>query len=146
MSLRFGYPECFTIMKYPRIISVILLWLLVITAPVELRAAEKPGREKEKIEALIKHVENLKDATFIRNGSSHDAKTAAKFLRGKWQAHQKETKTATDFIDKVASVSGTSGKPYLIRFKDADEVKCGDYLKEQLKKLEEESEKPKDTP
>jgi hypothetical protein len=41
-----------------------------------------------------------------------------------------------DFIEKVASVSSTSGKPYVIRFKDSHEVKCGDYLKEELKKLE----------
>ena len=37
------------------------------------------------------------------------------------------------FIAKAASVSSTSGKPYLIRFKDGREVKCGDYLKERLK-------------
>jgi hypothetical protein len=62
---------------------------------------------------------------------------AARFLRGKWQAHENEIKTAMDFIDKVASVSGTNGKPYVIRFKeDAHEVKCGDYLKEELKKME----------
>jgi hypothetical protein len=123
-------------MKSSRIISVTLLWFLAIAAPLDLHAAETPGTEKEKIEALIKNVENLKDATFIRNGSSHDAKTAAKFLRGKWQAHQKEITTATDFIDKVGTVSGTTGRPYVIRFKDAGEVKCGDYLKQQLKKLE----------
>jgi hypothetical protein len=118
-----------------RIISATLLLLVATAAPLDLRAAEKPGTEKEKIEALIKNLENLKDATFIRNNSDYDAKTAARFLRGKWQAHEKEIKTATDFIDKVASVSGTSGKPYVIRFKDTREVKCGEYLKEELKKL-----------
>lgn len=100
--------------------------------------------EKEKIEALIKHLENLKEVTFIRNDSDYDAKTAARFLRGKWQAQEKDVKTAKDFIEKVASVSGTSGKAYVIRFKDAREVKCGDYLKEELKKLEKDKpEKPK---
>jgi hypothetical protein len=132
------------IMKTARIISATLLLLMATAAPLGLRAAEKPVTEKEKIEALIKNLENLQDATFIRNDSDYDAKAAARFLRGKWQAQQKEIKTAMDFIDKVASVSGTSGKPYLIRFKGPREVKCSDYLKEELKKLEtEKPEKPK---
>ena len=119
-----------------------MLLLVAVAAPLDLLAAEKPATEKEKIEALIKGIENLKGATFIRNGSDYDAKTAAKFLRGKWRAHEKEVKTAMDFIDKVASISGTSGKPYVIRLKDSGDVKCGDYLREELKKLEDD--KPKD--
>lgn len=90
--------------------------------------------EKNRIESLITHIEGLKDANFIRNGKSYDSKNAAKFLRGKWEAKAKEIKTAEEFIDKVASVSGTTGKPYLIRFKDGREVPCGTYLKGQLKK------------
>ena len=119
-----------------------MLLLVVLVAPLGLCAVEKPTTEKEKIEALIRNVENLKGATFIRNGSDYDAKTAARFLRGKWRAHEKEVKTATDFIDKVATVSGTSGKPYMIRLKDSRNVTCADYLKDELKKLEQD--KPKD--
>ena len=96
---------------------------------------EGPTTESDKIEALIKHIEELSDAKFVRNGSEYEAKTAAKFLRGKWDAKKDEIKTAEDFIAKVASVSSTSGKPYLIRFKDGTETKAGDYLKAQLKKL-----------
>ena len=119
-----------------KIIAAALLLWVATAAPFGLRADEKPVSEKEKIETLIKCLEKLKNATFIRNGSDYNAKTAARFLRGKWQAREKEIKTAADFIDKVASMSGTSGKPYVIRFKDSREVKCGDYLKEQLKELE----------
>ena len=123
-------------MKLSKIILATLLLLAGSGAPLELRAAEKSGTEKEKIETLISQLETLKDATFIRNGSGYDGKIAARFLRGKWRAHEKEIKTATDFIDKVASVSGTTGRPYVIHFKHAGEIKCADYLKEQLKKLE----------
>jgi len=91
--------------------------------------------EKVKIEALIAHIEGLDGAVFVRNGSDYDAKTAGKFLRGKWD-HAADVKTAKDFIEKVASVSGTSGKPYLIRFKDGKEVKSGEYLSAELEKLE----------
>jgi len=37
--------------------------------------------EGQNIEALIKYVEQMNDVTFVRNGSSYDAKTAATFLR-----------------------------------------------------------------
>ena len=130
-------------MKTSRIISAALLLATSMMGPLNLRAAEKPLTEKEKIQVLIMALENLKDATFIRNDSDYDAKAAARFLRGKWQAQEKEIKTAMDFIDKVASVSSTSGKPYVIRFKGAREVTCGEYLKEELKKLEKS--KPEET-
>ncbi len=89
--------------------------------------------EIARIEGLITHVEQLKGVSFIRNGTSYEAKDAAKFLRRKWQAKEKEIKTAEQFIEKVATVSGTTGKPYKIKFNDGREVKCGDYLKAQLK-------------
>ncbi|HKQ38491.1 MAG TPA: DUF5329 family protein [Verrucomicrobiae bacterium] len=129
-------------MKATRIISAIMLLLIAVAVPLSLPATENHATEREKIEALIRNIETLKGATFIRNGSNYDAKTAAKFLRGKWRTHEKEVKTAIDFIDKVATVSGTSGKPYMIRFKDARDIKCADYLKDELKKLE--NDKPKD--
>lgn len=100
------------------------------------RAELLPASEKEKIEALIKQVAHLNDAQFVRNGSAYSADSAATFLRLKWQANASEVSTARDFIDKVASFSGTSGKPYLIRFKDGVEIKSRDFLLAQLKKLE----------
>jgi hypothetical protein len=100
------------------------------------QAQTLPNSEKQKIEALIKQVANLKDAKFERNGSAYNADSAATFLRRKWEANESEVKTARDFIDKVASFSGTSGKPYLIRFKDGGEIKSRDFLLAQLKKLD----------
>lgn len=107
--------------------------MLVVLFVPSLGYAEGQS-EKAKIEALISHVENLKDAKFIRNGKEYEAKDAAKFLRGKWNAKEKEIQTADDFISKVATLSSTTGKPYVIRFSDGKEVKCAEYLKEQLKK------------
>jgi hypothetical protein len=110
------------------------LLLSAALVPVQARAAAMT--ETQKIEALIKQVEGLKDAKFVRNGSEYDAKTAAKFLRRKWEANKADIQTAEDFIEKAASVSSTSGKPYLIRFQDGTETKSGDYFHAQLKKLE----------
>ena len=111
-----------------------VFFVSVALAPV--RAEETPAAETQKIEALVTHLEGLTDAKFVRNGSEYGAKDAAKFLRGKWKAHKADIETAMDFVEKVASVSSTSGKPYLIRFADGTEVKSGEYLKAELKKLE----------
>lgn len=106
-------------------------WAAALVLP-----AQAAPTEQEKIEALISHVQGLESAAFIRNGSDYSAANAAKFLRAKWDRNKKDVATAADFIAKVASMSGTSGKPYLIRFKDGREVPCGEYLTGQLKKME----------
>ena len=113
-----------------------VLLLLTLANPTLLLAQALDPAEKQKIETLIKQVRALKDAMFIRNGSSYSADDAATFLRRKWQANESNVKTARDFIDKVASFSGTSGKPYLIRFKDGREIKSREFLLAELKKIE----------
>lgn len=104
--------------------------------PAILRAQSAPEPEKKKIEALIRQVGELKDAKFIRNGSEYDVSAAVRFLRGKWKANDKKVTTAREFVDKVASASGTSGKPYLIRFSDGREIKSRDFLLSKLKIME----------
>jgi Family of unknown function (DUF5329) len=112
------------------------LFLLLLLSTARVIAASETATEKQKIEVLIRQVSDLKDASFVRNGSTYNSSNAATFLRRKWQANQSEVTTARDFIDKVASVSGTSGKPYLIRFKDGKEIRSRDFLLAKLKDLE----------
>jgi hypothetical protein len=101
-----------------------------------VKAQTAPATERQKIEALIQFIASSKDVQFVRNGRVYDATVAAKFLRGKWAANDDEVKTARGFIDKVASFSGTSGEPYLIRRSDGTEVRSKDYLLAELQKLE----------
>ena len=119
--------------KNVRILAVLSL---VLCEGQFTNAASASVDEAGKIEALIQDVRDLKDATFIRNGSSYNSRSASIFLRRKWQANHSEVKTARDFIDKVASFSGTSGRPYLIRFKDGKEIHSRDFLMARLKTLE----------
>ena len=107
---------------------------LLVALTVAAVAQDAP--EKARIEALIRHVEGLADAKFVRNGSAYDAKSAAKFLRGKWRNQEAKIKTAEDFIREVGTASSTTGRPYLIRHKDGTEEKSGEYLSAVLKKLE----------
>lgn len=119
--------------------SRLLTLAVVLAAWPSVNGQQKQMTEKEKIEALIKHVEGLKDAKFVRNDREYDAQTAAKFLLGKWKANDDQVKTAKDFVEKIASSSSTTGKHYLIRFKDGKETKSGEYLHIELKKLEKRS-------
>jgi hypothetical protein len=114
----------------------VVLLLLLLAAPSFLLAQSLPVAENQKIETLIKQVGDLKDAKFVRNGSTYEPSTAVWFLRGKWNFNSSDVKSARDFIDKVASMSGTSGKPYLIRFNDGKEIHSRDFLLAELKKIE----------
>ena len=115
----------------------VAFFVIAVGSAIAQRGPEQTAvTEKEKIEALIQRVVELKDAKFVRNGTAYDAATAAKFLRGKWDANASAIKTAQDFIDKAATASSTSGKPYLIRFNDRREVKSADFLRAELQKIE----------
>jgi hypothetical protein len=109
---------------------------LSLWTPSWLGAQSVPAPERQKIEALIREVSELEGAKFIRNGKAYDVATAVRFLRGKWRANDEQVQTARDFVDKVASISGTSGKPYLIHFKDGRETTSREFLLTELKKLE----------
>jgi len=111
---------------------------MTIFAPILLRATSAQSAtnsEKQKIEALIRRVGELKDAKFVRNGLNYRSTTAVLFLRAKWEANNAEIRTAREFIDKIATVSGTSSKPYLIRFQDGREIKSRDFLVAELNRL-----------
>ena len=62
-----------------------------------MAADEISAQEKEKIEYLINHLESMKDATFIRNDKEYDARTAAFFLRSKWQINKDKVRTVGRF-------------------------------------------------
>jgi uncharacterized protein YjhX (UPF0386 family) len=110
--------------------------MLLAVAFSGLVQAQAGPDEKQKIELLIKQVAQSGEIKFVRNGSVYSAGTAAMFLRLKWHANDAAVKTARDFINKVASFSGTSGQPYLIRMQDGTEMKSRDFLLAALQKIE----------
>ena len=96
--------------------------------------------EDAKIYFLINKVK-LSKATFLRNGSEHNCVEAADHLETKMKRARrtfgffgslKPIKVET-FIDKIASESSMSGKPYKIRLKNGKVVKTKDWLYKQLK-------------
>lgn len=116
-------------------IFAITAFLVFFSSMLGLHAAGLPTAEKSKIESLLSHIAGLADAKFIRNGKEYDASSAAKFLRRKWEANEKDIHSATDFITVAATKSSTSGKPYLIQLKGRSATPCGEYLTTELKKM-----------
>jgi len=73
--------------------------------------------ENEEINYLLTYLANS-GCTFIRNGDEHEAEKSRDHLEMKYNYAKRRIKTAEDFINKIASKSSLSRKPY--------EVQCGD--------------------
>ncbi len=115
--------------------KIALFLVILFSLSVAAFATKKPLTEKEKIEALIKSVENLKDAKFYRNGSYHSAKDAAEHLRMKWEKAGSKVKTAKDFIDKLATKSSITGEAYKIVYANGKEITASKFFYGELNKL-----------
>lgn len=114
---------------------VLFLLLFFSLASASFAQSKTPLSETQKIEALIKAVEQLKEAKFYRNGELHDAAAAAKHLRMKWEKAGSRVKTAIDFIEKVASKSSMSGESYKIVYANGKTLLARDFFYEKLKNL-----------
>jgi hypothetical protein len=112
--------------------NIIILLFIGLSLP----SIAKPLTENQKIDKLIEYTRNLKDATFIRNGSEYTAVQAADHLQLKRKNAGSDIKTARQFIKDLASVSSMTGKAYIIKFKDGKTYKFGDFLSQYLDMLE----------
>ncbi|MFN8389956.1 MAG: DUF5329 family protein [Bdellovibrionota bacterium] len=88
---------------------------------------------QKQIDHLIAHLRDSK-LTFIRNGSETDSEAAAKHVQEKYEHFKSEVVTARDFIDKAASRSLLTGKPYLVKFADGSTKEVSVWLQEELAK------------
>jgi hypothetical protein len=53
--------------------------------------------------------------TFIRNGTEYSGAQAAEHVQAKYDYYKDDIKTVEDFIERAASKSVLSGKPYEVR-------------------------------
>lgn len=89
--------------------------------------ASADDNDKREVAYLIDFVANS-GAVFVRNGSEHNAQEAADHLAKKYRRAGRNVKTADDFIDKLASKSSISHKPYYIILADGSELTSRDWL------------------
>jgi len=88
--------------------------------------------EDQKIDFLINSVAEMRDATFMRNGSEYDAQHAADHMRLKLRFAGDQVKTAEDFILCCGTGSSMSGQPYAIKLADGSIVPSADFLHAKL--------------
>ena len=114
-------------------ICVALVFFVTFQAPA---AFAMPPEQEARVVALLALLAQEKDTVFIRNGSEHSAEEAVRHLQLKFGKTKKRLSNAEQFIDKAASSSSISGKPYFIRKPGEKEQSAGPYLHQLLKRLD----------
>lgn len=98
-----------------RIASNLVCAMIFVLAPI-IGAAETMNVE---IDYLLETVAES-DCTFIRNGKEYAAIAARDHLQMKRERGRKYYESTEQFIDRIASKSSWSGKPYMIRCADTE--------------------------
>ena len=99
------------------------LALLLAIAPALVRADEAATE----INFLLAAIGQSK-CVFIRNGKEYDAKDAEAHLRMKYSRGKRYAPTAEKFIERLASKSSMSRKPYYIECPGDEAMPTGDWL------------------
>jgi len=88
--------------------KVLTLFLFIaLFFPVQFAVAA----EDKEITFLLSYIAES-DCIFIRNGDEHQAKDASEHLEMKYNHARNRIKSAEGFIDKIATKSSFSGRPY----------------------------------
>ena len=108
--------------------------ILLVVLPL-LAGAELAPAARQEIAHLIGYL-GASGCSFQRNGDWHDAPAAASHLQRKYDYLLKRDLVASseDFIDRAASQSSLSGKPYQVRCGGAAPVASAAWLKAELAK------------
>ena len=88
--------------------KVLTLFLFItLFFPIQFAIAA----EDKEVAFLLSYIAES-DCIFIRNGNEHQAKAASEHLEMKYNHVKNRIKSAEDFIDKIATKSSFSGRPY----------------------------------
>jgi len=113
-----------------------LLGLALGFALLPAARATPPAPVQAEVNQLLESIATS-GCEFFRNGSWHDAKQAQLHLRYKYEAlaARNQIGTAEDFIEKAATRSSLSGRPYAIRCGDGIIVTTNQWLRDELARL-----------
>ena len=107
-------------------------WLFTVLLLTSLAASgDGTGQPSEYLEStiqfLLKHVTDS-GLIFIRNSDRHTAANAAEHMNSKYEYFRGKIKTPEDFIQRCASKSLMSGKPYRVMLENGEEVRTDEWL------------------
>ncbi len=106
---------------------IVAFALLVCLLPPGARADEASAE----IEYLLTTI-GSSECTFIRNGERHDAQDAEAHLRMKYRRGKRYAPTSDQFIERLASKSSLSKKPYYIECESEERMAFGQWLMQRL--------------
>lgn len=101
-----------------------IIWLLFFLVPSAY------SYESKEIVFLLSNIEES-NCTFIRNGKEYSGQDASEHLTKKLNYLKSKIKGSEDFIEKVASRSSMSKKPYWVRCQEEKRL-TGEWLLEKL--------------
>lgn len=118
--------------------QIILCIVALLASPA--MAAEPNATAKIEIERLIAHLA-ASGCQFNRNDTWYSAQRAVSHLNRKYEYLLKRNlvPTAEAFIERAASVSSASGKPYLVRCNGQPDVQSAVWFGAELARLRKES-------
>ena len=110
--------------------------LVAAVALASTARAEPPTAVQVEISFLLGYVEGSR-CQFYRNGSWYDAQTAQAHLRGKYKhlVAGNLIGSTEDFIDKAATASSFSGRPYAVRCDGSEALSSSQWLRSELGRL-----------
>lgn len=111
-----------------------VLLLLLALSQGHPAAAEELTQEQN-MRAEIAYLVDLvrgSPCLFLRNGDPYPGPEAADHIMEKYDYFRDEIKTAEDFIDRAASRSALSGRPYQVACPGAATIAARDWLRAAL--------------
>lgn len=105
------------------ILCAVMALLLTLPAFAKINAYQEAL-----INAMLDALAQKKDLIFVRNGDAHTCEEAVSHLRLKLGNTRNRINTAEQFIDKVASTSSITGKPYIVRIPGKSDENAQPYL------------------
>lgn len=107
---------------------------IMLASPLCALAQSTDLSAEEEIQLLITKVENSA-CTFHRNGGTHSAVDAADHIRLKLRRGSRHAKTSQSFIDRLASKSSLSGRPYKIECDQGELILMKTWLDTELQAI-----------
>ena len=113
--------------------QLLVLLAAVLAAPV---AASEGDVARTEIEHLIAHL-GSSGCRFNRNGAWHTSERAVSHLKNKYEYLLKRdlVPNAEAFIERAATESSVSGKPYLVKCGDSPAVPSARWLRDELERF-----------
>jgi len=110
-----------------------VLALMLGLAPLTVARSDPPAIAQAEISYLLGFVQDC-GCEFYRNGRWYNSKNAQAHLRYKYErlAASDKINTAEDFIEKAATQSSLSGRPYAVRCGSGEVMSSNQWLRDTL--------------